>query len=148
MHGYDILVYREQEYVERCACDEPAVAGCASCGRARCADHLHRGLCLRCTEAIRREMDARTGGHLTVSGAIGVAITLGCLALHTAAGLLIGIPCAIAAFFALRRLQRRRLIAVMGPLLAASRGELPPPPRDPDPSPGDHHPPPGYSVIG
>lgn len=130
------LVSQQQEQFERCVCDDRAVAGCASCGRARCSFHLSRGLCLRCTEALRREMDARTVGRLTASGGVGVAVTLGFLALHTVAGILVGIPCTIATFLALRWYQRRRLIAKMGPRLAASQGELPPLPRDLDPTSG------------
>lgn len=111
-------------------CEDPAVGPCVSCGRARCAFHLARGMCGRCSEAIGREMAARSGRRFWLAGALGVSITLGLAIVHTVIGLPIGGAVAVAGYFALRRMERRRLIARMGPSLSALVGELPPPPRE------------------
>ena len=124
-------MYRELEYVERCACDEPAVAGCASCGRARCDFHLTKGLCARCTEAIRRELAQRAGRRFAASMTFGTAVAFALLIVHSAAGIVLGIPLTIGALSWTRAWQRKRLIKQLGPGLAASKGELPPP-RTPD----------------
>ena len=124
-------MYRQQAFVERCACNDPAIAGCAACGRARCGFHLTDGLCLRCAEAIRRELARRSGARFGIALAGGSLTVLALLALHSAAGLVLGIPVALAALRWLPRWQRRRLIARLGPTLAASRGELPAPADEP-----------------
>ncbi len=128
-------MYRELAYVERCVCDEPAVAGCASCGRARCGYHLTNGLCMRCAEAIRRELDKRSSGRFIASMTTGVIFVFVPLIVHSAAGFALGAMATAGAFVGLRKLQRRWLIKRMGPALSASKGELPPPPRTSDPYP-------------
>ncbi len=125
-------MYREHEFVERCQCNEPAIAPCAACGRARCALHLERGLCNRCTQWIGRELDARTTGRWVKSGVLGTVLSLGMLAGGMIAGPVVALPVSIATYFGLRTFQRRRLIVRMGPSLSASKGELPPPERKPD----------------
>jgi hypothetical protein len=54
------------------------------------------------------------------------------LVAHLTVGIVIGIPLGVATFFGLRVMQRRGLIARMGPALSASKGELPPPERKPE----------------
>lgn len=122
-------MYREQVFVERCHCEAPAVGPCESCGRARCTLHLERGLCNRCSQAIGRELDARGDRRLVIASGIAVALVLGTVAAHLTFGIVIALPAALASFFGQRAMQRRRLIAQMGPALSASRGELPLPPR-------------------
>jgi hypothetical protein len=125
-------VYREQEYVERCHCDAPAVGPCGSCGRARCAAHLERTLCNRCNQAIGRELEQRSNGRVVAAFGTGVAFTLAMLIAHWLVAIAAAIPLVVAVSASMRRWQRRRLITAMGPLLAASKGELPPPEREPD----------------
>ena len=122
-------IYREQEFVERCVCEDAAVGACACCGRARCAFHLERGLCIRCTQAIGRELDARANHRWAVAGVTGTTITLAALVMNLTIGIAIGLPLAIALLPGLKRRQRRRLIAQMGPTMSALQGELPSPVR-------------------
>ena len=136
-----VRVYREQEYVERCHCNEPSTAACAACGRARCALHLESALCNRCTQWVGRELDQRASRRLFTAGASGVVVALGTLIAHVATASIVGLPIAFATFYGLRAWQRRRLVKQMGPALAASKGELPPPVQEPEfPAP----PPPTY----
>jgi len=125
-------VYREQEFVERCQCNEPAIGPCASCGRARCAMHLERGLCNRCTQWIGRELAERSNGRWIASSALVVVLTIIALAAGHIGGLVVALPLAVATYFTMRTTQRHRLIKRMGPSLAASKGELPQPERKPD----------------
>jgi len=122
-------VYREHEYVERCQCNEPAIGPCASCGRARCALHLERGLCNRCTQWIGRELDQRSTGRWVSGGVAGTLLTLALLVSGVFYGLLIALPVSVGWYFGLRGYQRARLVRRMGPALAASKGELPAPER-------------------
>jgi hypothetical protein len=125
-------VYREQEYVERCHCNEPAVAPCNACGRARCALHLDKRLCNRCTQYIGRELDQRSTGRWI--GASVTGVTSAFVAMVTGAALfapVIGLPLGVATFFLSRVWQRASLVQKMGPALAASKGELPPAPDEP-----------------
>jgi hypothetical protein len=119
-------VYREQDYVERCHCNEPAVAPCNACGRARCDRHLEKNLCNRCTQYIGREMDKRSlgrwiGASVTGTGGALVAMVSGAALFAP----VIGIPLGVATFFLTRIWQRAGLVQKMGPALAASKGELP-----------------------
>lgn len=123
-------MYREQTFVERCACDQPAVGPCASCGRARCALHLANGLCNRCDQAIGRELRARSEARLWIAWTLGVACAVIPLFVQSVIGLPLGVALAVTSYRALRRHDRRRLIARMGPALAASKGELPQPSRE------------------
>jgi hypothetical protein len=125
-------VYREHEFVERCHCSEPAIGPYVSCGRARCALHLERGLCNRCTQWIDRELDKRTTGRWVGSGVLGTMMTLGMLVTGIPFGIVVALPLSVGAYFGMRGLQRKQLIARMGPALAASKGELPQPERKPD----------------
>lgn len=141
-------MYRELEFVERCACNEPAVAGCASCGRARCDFHLTKRLCVRCTEAIRRELVQRSSGRFAASMTFGTLVAVALLVVHSAAGIVLGIPLTIGALFWTRAWQRQRLIKQMGPSLAATKGELPPPPREPHWDPNTTNSASGYTPGG
>jgi len=131
-------VYREQEFVERCVCEAPAVALCAACGRARCGPHLQRGLCPRCTEAIGREFARREPSHYWIANAVLVGATLAAMLTKVLPVFLLGFPLWLATYAGLRRTARRRLIKQMGSLLAAYKGELLPEPDperwDPPPS--------------
>jgi hypothetical protein len=125
-------VYREQAYIERCHCNEPATSACDACGRARCARHLERSLCNRCTQWVGRELDKRASKRLITASASGVVFALGTLIAQVATISLVGLPIAFATFYGLRAWQRISLVKKMGPALAASKGELPPPPQEPD----------------
>ena len=128
-------VYREQQFVERCHCSAPVVAACAACGRARCAMHLERTLCNRCTQAIGRELERGSGRRWFTAGATGTVFALGALLVHAATVTIVGLPLGIATFFGLRVWERKRLVKRMGPALSASKGELPPPRDDSPPFP-------------
>jgi hypothetical protein len=123
-------VYREQEYVEKCHCGTAAVGPCASCGRARCERHLERELCNRCTQFIGAELEKRAMRPWLSGGVTGSGFALAMLVAGLPGVTVVGLPLGIAAFFAHRVLQRRRLTRLMGPALAASKGELPPPGKD------------------
>jgi hypothetical protein len=123
-------VYREQAYVERCHCHEPAMGPCASCGRARCARHLEKGLCDRCVQFVRAEVERRSVRPWVSSTVVGVGVAMGMLVAGLASFTLLGLPIGVATHVAHRRLQRRRLIRQMGPGLSASVGELPAAPRE------------------
>lgn len=130
------MVYREQKYVERgelavklrCYCDAPAVVYCVTCRRARCAQHVVRDLCSRCSVAIQRELAADTNARWLLSGIAGVAFFFSMAALRLLGLSFVGLPLAIAVAGALYQLQRARLIRKMAPRLAALVGELPPAP--------------------
>ena len=131
-------MYREQEFVERCLCDALAVALCEACGRARCALHLERGLCMRCTEAIGRELARCERRHYWIASTVVVSTAIAAMVIRVLPVFLLGFPLGPATYVALRRRARRQLIQEMGPALAASNGELLPEPEperwDPPPS--------------
>jgi hypothetical protein len=143
----EIDMYREQEFVERCVCEDPVAGACVSCGRARCAFHLKRGMCSRCNEAIGREMAARSSRWFWLASTLGVTVAVGLAIAHTAVGLLIGGGLAVSSYLAMRARARRRLIARMGPSLSAFIGELPPPVRTIDVPPDDESIPAGSSIV-
>jgi len=121
-----VTVYREQTFVERCFCESAAVGPCGCCGRARCARHLERGLCNRCTQFVDRELEDTAARRTLVAGGLAVGIVLATLAAHLTFGILIGLPVGLGTLFGTRAWQRRRAILQLGPALSASRGELPP----------------------
>lgn len=123
-------MYREQEYVEKCHCNAAAVAPCASCGRARCAHHLERGLCNRCAQFIGAEIEKRSARPWLSGSVTGSGFAFAMLALGLPGVTIIGLPLGIATFFGHKVLQRRRLTRLMGPALSASKGELAPPASD------------------
>jgi hypothetical protein len=135
-------VYREQEFVERCSCDAPAVAPCEACNRARCARHRERGLCIRCTEAIRRELARCERRHYWIASTVLTSITVAAMFIRVLPVFLLGFPLGFATYVALRRSARRQLIQEMGPALAASKGELLPEPEE------RWEPPPPPSIAG
>ena len=94
--------------------------------------HLEHRLCNRCTQFVGREVERRATRPWITGGAAGAASVVGMLAAGVAAGVLIALPVAAGVLFAHRVLQRRSLIRRMGPALAASKGELPPEPRNTD----------------
>jgi hypothetical protein len=122
-------MYREQEFVARCSCDEPAVAPCEACGRARCALHRERGLCMRCTEAIRRELVRCERRHYWIASTVFTSAAIAAMLIRILPVFLLGFPLGPATYVALRRRARRQLIQEMGPVLAASDGELLPEPE-------------------
>jgi len=125
-------MYREQEFVERCFCDQPATQPCRCCGRARCELHLQRDLCNRCTQFVEREVSRSAGRAWWLGGVCGVVTTFGLLVAGMTASVLVGLPVAVAVGLAYARIKRARAIRALGPQLSASRGELPPAPREPD----------------
>lgn len=129
------MVYREQKYVERrgtavvhirCYCDAPTTVRCITCRRARCAQHVVRGLCSRCSVAIQRGLDADSNARWWIAGIAGVVFFISMLALQFLRLPFMGAPFAVAVAGALYRLQRARLIRKLRPMLATSVGELPP----------------------
>lgn len=131
-------MYREQEFVERCSCDAPAVALCEACGRARCELHRERGLCMRCTEAIQRELARCERRHYWIASTVFTSAAIAAMLTHVPPVFLLGFPLGPATYVVLRRRARRQLIQEMGPVLAESEGELLPEPEperwDPPPS--------------
>ena len=123
-------IYREQAYVERCFCDAAATGPCASCGRARCDRHLERALCNRCTQAVTRAHRTQSGGRWLLAGITGGGTAFAGLLLHLPLLALVGLPLAFVTGGALAWHQRRRLIVALGPVMAASKGELPEPTRE------------------
>ena len=123
-------IFRDQTYVERCYCEVPAIGPCGSCGRARCAAHLDRGLCNRCTQAVTRELSQRSGSRWWLASASGVGVAVTMLVAHVFTGVILGLPLAVAVHAVTKRVQRRRIIAEAGPALAASKGELEAPSRE------------------
>jgi hypothetical protein len=136
-------MYREQEFVERCFCEVPAVAPCVACSRARCALHLERGLCPRCTEAVRRELARCESRHYWIAGTVFTCVAFATMLTRILEVFLLAFPLGIATYVALRRSARRQLIQEMGPLLAASSDEL-----LPEPEPERWDPPQGSSPYG
>jgi hypothetical protein len=140
--------YREQAFQERggprCFCDQRTDRACACCGRPRCPAHLARRLCDRCNQAVARRLVPASGRA--------AALGLTTLAATWIAGMLaapwllwLGPPSALLAGVAAWRLARRRAIAALGPELARTVGELPPPPREPEPDAADPGVPPGVA---
>ena len=70
--------FRTQPYVERsaerCFCDAAMVRRCRCCRRPRCGEHVARGLCDRCGQAL----DRRRGGLSAVAWTLGEP----CLSVH------------------------------------------------------------------
>jgi hypothetical protein len=134
----EAVLYRDLDYVEppakllvlRCYCDAPATTDCASCRRPRCAAHVTRELCSRCTEAVERELQRSSGGRWMAAGAAGVALAVAMLCLHAVTLPLTGLPMALVTGALLRRKKRAQVIRELRPMLATTIGELPSPPRD------------------
>jgi hypothetical protein len=121
-------MYREQEYVDRCYCDEPATAHCAMCNRARCAAHQGaHGRCHRCNEAMGYEMAGRAGAWWTGAIAVGVGSAFALMLAHA---VLLAVPIsgvgAAATFLVMRARHRRSAERLLAPRLAASTGEVDP----------------------
>jgi hypothetical protein len=137
------VTYREQEYTERpgaslvlrCYCDAPAEVNCATCRRARCAQHVQRGLCSRCASAVERELSASSSKRWWISTSAGFAFAFAMLMLEAfgrgSLGLMfVGLPIAVTLGEVLRRRARARLMRELRPKLATTVGELPPPPSE------------------
>lgn len=123
------MVYREQVYrepvrVEPCACNAPSTGPCDVCGRPWCADHREGALCIRCAHAIGHELEPLRSRPLIVATATEVVATVGLLLAHTMVGVFLGVPLAVVAYFATKRLSRRWVIARMAPRLALTTGEI------------------------
>jgi hypothetical protein len=135
-----LVLYREQAFVERCYCDAPAGARCAMCNRPRCAGHLARGgTCHRCDDAVRLEMEPRTGARWMSGGAASAGVTVAAMIAHLPLiGLPIGLAAGVATYFLHGAALRRSLARRLGPKLAASIGEVTPPRQDEErfPAPG------------
>jgi hypothetical protein len=125
-----VTAYREQTYVERsavrCFCDAVTTRSCACCRRPRCRDHLARGLCDRCHQAVARSEPTHATWSWLTGAVAGVSLALGTLlALGSASGVLLGIPLAVAVGAATRQALIRRSIRALRPRLATTVGELP-----------------------
>jgi hypothetical protein len=97
---------------------------------------------MRCTEAIQREFARRDTQYFWIANTLFVSIGVAAMVIRVLPVFLLGFPLWFATFMSLRRSARRRLIREMGPLLAASNGELLPDP------PSDWDPPPPPSIAG
>lgn len=114
----------------RCFCDAAMVRRCRCCRRPRCGEHLARGLCDRCGQAVDRRRPALSAWAWTIGGAVGAAVTLGLHVAGVASAIVFGLAGAAVG----GRLGYQALVAVaiarLRPELAATVGELPLPPRD------------------
>jgi len=119
------VLYREQEFVERCFCGENGTRPCRCCGRLRCEAHLEHSLCNRCTQFVERELSRRSGRAWAIGGTVGAITTFGLIIANVIGAVLIGIPAALVTGWAYRRVDRARTIRAIGPAMSASKGELP-----------------------
>jgi hypothetical protein len=122
------MTYREQAYVDRCYCDEPATAHCRMCNRPRCARHVEADqLCHRCVEALEVELTPRADARMFGTAAVGSGITIVSLIAHVP---MFGVPvaavAAAATYVASRVLGRRAAMKRLAPRLAATTGEVKP----------------------
>ncbi len=124
-------LYRDETFVERCFCEAPTNATCASCGRPRCTLHLERELCNRCTQALERSLRSRGSRAWTIGGAAGVIATLALAPITAAGAIFLAMPVAVVAGLGYWRLARALTIRSLGRRIP-SVGELPPEPREPD----------------
>lgn len=130
------MPYREHTYIDRagarCFCEQRTAVFCACCGRPRCPLHLSGDLCNRCDQAAAR-VRPRLSGHAWFSGsAAGAAVAIACLIAGVTAGPIVGLIAGTAIGAASYRVFLRRWKRRAGPALAASVGELPAEPREPD----------------
>jgi hypothetical protein len=121
---YREQVFREPEFVERCACNAPSTGPCASCGRPWCAVHRKGTMCYRCADVIERELGARAGQRWTAALTTWAVVAIGLCIAHTVVGIVLGAPLAFGVYFATRTLQRRLITARMAPRLASTTGEI------------------------
>ncbi len=130
------MAYREQAYVERsaerCFCDAAMARRCRCCRRARCAEHLARGLCDRCGQAIARRRDGIATRAWLLSGVVGAALTVAMIAVGMPAGILGAVALAAAVRVGSERALLAGTIKQLRPGLATTVGELPAPARDDD----------------
>ena len=138
-------IYREAELVERCFCDAPGPTACACCHQPRCAAHLTRDLCTRCTQAVERHVRRRVGTAWLLGGAGGVLVALALLPVVSSAAVFVGLGTALGAGLGTLRVTRARAIATLGRRIPL-RGELPGEVRDVTvpPSTSSGMPPGGY----
>ncbi len=122
------MTYREQEFAERCYCEQPARARCRMCNRPRCAAHVgRRGLCHRCADAVTFEMEGRSGARWIAGGTLTVGVSLATMVGHVPTiGVPIALVCGVATYFVYGALLRRALMRRLAPRLAASTGEVEP----------------------
>jgi len=128
------MAYREQAYVERsaerCFCDAAMARRCRCCRRPRCAEHVARGLCNRCDQAIARRRDGIATRAWLFSGVVGVALTVAMIAVGMPAGILGAVALAAAVRVGSERALLARTIKQLRPGLATTVGELPAPATD------------------
>jgi hypothetical protein len=123
-------LYREAEFVERCFCEAPAPERCECCHQPRCAAHLEKGLCTRCTQAVSRFVRRRGGTAWLIGGASGVVATLVVLPFAPATAVFLGLTTAFGAAISSLRRARSHAIAKLGRQIPL-RGELPAEVREP-----------------
>ena len=140
------MAYRDQAYVERsaerCFCDATMARRCRCCRRPRCAEHLARGLCDRCDQAIARRRAGIAARAWMLSGVVGVALTVAMIAVGVPAGALGAVVLAAAARVGSERVLLARTVKQLRPGLATTVGELPAPAAA-----HDEFPPPSNSGI-
>ena len=128
------MASREQAYVERsaerCFCDAAMARRCRCCRRPRCGEHLARGLCNRCDQAIARRRDGIATRAWLFSGVVGVALTVAMIAVGMPAGILGAVALAAAVRVGSERALLARTIKQLRPGLATTVGELPAPATD------------------
>jgi hypothetical protein len=134
------MVYREQAYleeIERCACNAPSTGPCKSCRRPWCDAHREGSMCIRCSHAIAYEVGQRVNQRVAAALSAWGVVAVGFSVVHMAIGIFLGIPLAVAVYFAVLPVQRRLWIARMAPRLASTTGEIVPP-RPPPPIANSH----------
>ncbi len=115
---------------ERCFCDAAMARRCRCCRRPRCDEHLARGLCDRCGQAVDRRRPGLSAWAWTIGGGAGAALTLGLTLVGVTSAIVLGFAVAVVAGGAGYQALVARAINQLRPELATTVGELPLPPRD------------------
>ncbi len=125
--------FRTQTYVERsaerCFCDAVMVRRCRCCRRPRCGEHVARGLCDRCGQALDRRRGGLSAAAWMLGGAAGAIAALAMLIAHSTSAVVVGLAVAPVVGVVVHRALITRSIKQLRPELATTVGELPPPER-------------------
>ncbi|MBK7077524.1 MAG: hypothetical protein IPH44_35040 [Myxococcales bacterium] len=126
--------FRTQPYVERsaerCFCDAAMVRRCRCCRRPRCGEHVARGLCDRCGQALDRRRGGLSAVAWTLGGVAGAIAALAMLVAHSTSAVVVGLAVASVVGVVAHRALLARTIKQLRPMLATTVGELPLPERN------------------
>lgn len=126
--------FRTQRYVERsaerCFCAAVMVRRCRCCRRPRCGEHVARGLCDRCGQALDRRRSGLAAVAWTLGGGAGAIAALALLLAHSISAVVVGLAVAPVVGVVVHRALIARAIKQLRPQLATTVGELPAPARD------------------